>query len=155
MAREIVPTKKDRGRTLSFFDLCFALPYSTGLNFAMPYSTARSRAELCRALLCLAEFSHHPSQTNSRQFGGMIPARKADAIMPWCLKSARRTWQRRHNVRRFFNELSASLPDLIWSQWALFKGSDHSEVSLQYGPKHRPLSRSQTVLRVFCQSSFG
>lgn len=38
------------------------------------------KPRLAKALPCHAEF--HPSQTNSRQFGGMISSRSAAAIMP-------------------------------------------------------------------------
>lgn len=98
---------------------------------------------------------YQPSQINSRQLGGMMPFFRADATMPLCLKSARRTWQRRHKTRRFNKELLASLPDLMWSIWALLIGRDHSGLSLQYGPWQRPLSRCQMVLRVLSHISLG
>jgi len=74
-------------------------------------------------------------------------------IKPRCLRSARRTWQRLQRVRRLFMWLVPSLPERIWSIWALRKDRDHSGLSWQYGPWQRPLSRNQTRLRVLRQIS--
>lgn len=95
------------------------------------------------------------SQTKSRQSGGMIPSASALAIMPRCLLSARRIWQRLQSTRRFTLAFVPSLPLLMWSTWHLLRGSDHRAVSLQYGPWQRPESRSHTWRRVSFHTSRG
>ncbi len=48
-----------------------------------------SIASLIKSILSRAALYY--SHISSRQFGGMIPSRRADAIMPRCLLSARKT----------------------------------------------------------------
>lgn len=89
------------------------------------------------------------SQINSRQFGGIIPSRNAEAIIPLCRLSDLSTWHRRHRVRRFINSFVASFPLLMWSMWHSSKVWGESQWT------HLRLSLSQTLRRVSLHISRG
>lgn len=57
----------------------------------MPGDAEECHAKRSLAMACPAAPSFTPSQTSSRQFGGMIPSLSALAIIPRCQQSARRT----------------------------------------------------------------
>ena len=78
-----------------------------------------------------------------------MPSASAFAIMPRCLISLRKTWQRLHKTRRFVNSLPDALPLRIWSIWHSFSAEGVSQW------KHLPPSRSQTLRRVSCHISRG
>ncbi len=129
---------------------CFTMPRLTGLHLtwprlSWPRSARRHLASPCPTQPRL----YQPSQTNSRQLGGMIPSLSALATIPLCLKSARKTWQRRHSVLRLLFSLPASLPLLMWSMWHLFKATGSEQWT------HRLPSRSQTCSLTIRHSSFG
>ena len=115
----------------------------TGLHKAVLLLTRLSCAAPCIILPI------HYSQTSSRQLGGMIPSANAFAIMPRCLISLRKTWQRRHKTRRLSISLPDNLPERTWSMWHSFRATGVSQW------KHLPPSRSQTLRRVSYHISRG
>ena len=122
---------------------CRSLPSHSVPFLSPPFRTVRTYPG--RAIPRI----YHPSQTNSRQLGGIIPSLRALEIMPRCLLSARSTWHRLHRVLRFFNSLVAFLPLLMWSM---------SHSSRVCGVSHRTHvlpSRSQTMRRSSSQTSRG
>lgn len=66
------------------------LPYQTMPRLAMPYRAEPNRAKPSRRH-AVPRAASHPSQANSRQFGGIIPSLIAAAIRPRCRKSTRST----------------------------------------------------------------
>ena len=134
-------------------------PFSPGteapgpLRKPLPWLATPRRTVPCNATLrdsppLKAGLHRVHSQSNSRQFGGINPRLRPLDTMPLCLMSMRNMWHRRHNVRKLSLPLLASRPLLMWSMCALSRGKLQSNLSAQYGPWQRPLSRSQTSFRV-------
>jgi hypothetical protein len=94
-----------------------ATPCQATPNRAPPGHARAGLTSPCHAAPRRAMLRHSSSQTSPRQSGGMMPSLRADAIMPRCRLSARRTWHRRHSVRSSDSLLPPSLPLLMWSIW--------------------------------------
>lgn len=132
------------------------MPSPAMLRFALPvhakpdFTRLRHTTPICATLRptspCL---DYQSSQTSPCQSGGIILHLMADAIMPRCRESARRTWQRRHKVLRLLISFVPNLPDLIWSIW-------HS-LSDRGAPQwtHFLPSLFQTCSRLACHNSLS